>query len=172
MKDDAKPASLTALERESIEYFISFVQLLGMPKSVGEIYGLLFVAGEPMPMDGVVSRLQISKGSASGGLALLRELGVVQRVYVEGDRRDHYDTDLNVARFVDVFFRQRLQPRLENGAQRLERMESFAEAEVDSEKTEEAQEQELRTLGRIQALRTWQNRGQRLLPFILRFLKK
>ena len=172
MKDDAKAASLTALELESIEYFISFVQLLGMPKSVGEIYGLMFAAAEPMPMDGVVSRLQISKGGASAGLALLRELGVVQRVYVEGDRRDHYETDLNVARFVDVFFRQRLQPRLENGAERLERMQELAEAEVEASGSGDDEDPEVQALARVKALRTWQRRGEKLLPWILRFLRK
>ena len=172
MKDDAKAAPLSALERESIEYFISFVQLLGMPKSVGEIYGLLFAAAEPMAMDGVVSRLRISKGSASAGLALLRELGVVQRIYVEGDRRDHFETDLNVARFVDVFFRQRLQPRLENGAERLRRMEELAEAEVEASQAGDAEDPEVKALARVKALRTWQRRGEKLLPWILRFLRK
>lgn len=172
MKNDAKQASLSALERESIEYFISFVQLLGMPKSVGEIYGLLFVANAAMPMDGVISRLQISKGSASSGLALLRELGVVQRVYVGGDRRDFYETDLNVARFADVFFRQRLQPRLENGAQRLERMEEFARAQVDERKPESEQDLDVKALARIRALRSWQRKGEKLLPFFLKLLKK
>ncbi len=172
MRDDAKSAPLSALERESIEYFISFVQLLGMPKSVGEIYGLLFAAAEAMPMDGVVSRLQISKGSASSGLALLRELGVVQRVYVEGDRRDYYETDLDVAHFADVFFRQRLQPRLENGAERLERMENCARAEIDERKPESEQEPEVKALARVRALRSWQRKGEKLLPFILKLLKK
>lgn len=172
MKDDAKEASLSALERESIEYFISFVQLLGMPKSVGEIYGLLFVATAALPMDGVVSRLQISKGSASSGLALLRELGAVQRVYVEGDRRDYYETDLNVTRFADVFFRQRLQPRLENGAERLERMEDYARAEVDERDSESEQAPEVKALARIRALRSWQRKGEKLLPFFLKLLKK
>ena len=37
-------ARLSELDIEAIEMFISFLKLIGLPKSVGEIYGLLFVA--------------------------------------------------------------------------------------------------------------------------------
>ena len=43
-----KPSSLSDLEVESIEMFINFLRLLGWPKSVGEIYGLLFVSAGPL----------------------------------------------------------------------------------------------------------------------------
>jgi len=173
VKTDAKPAPLTALERESIEYFISFVQLLGMPKSVGEIYGLLFVAREPLPMDGVVERLQISKGSASQGLTVLRDLGAVNRVYVEGDRRDYYAPDFDLVRIVNVFFRQKLQPRLENGVQRLHRMENFAAGECEVAPTGGARSSARdAVLARVRALQTWQRRGQKVLPQLLKLLSK
>lgn len=172
MKDDAKPPPLRDLERESIEYFISFAQLLGMPKSIGEIYGLLFVSALPLAMDGIVARLKISKGSASSGLSLLRELGAIQRVYVEADRRDHYEADLNVARIVDVFFRQRLQPRLQNGKERLERMEALADLERKESSRAADQTDGLTALSRIQALRTWQRRGEKILPILSKLLKK
>ena len=63
---------MSALEVEAIDLFISFVRLLGMPKSVGEIYGLLFASAEPLALDALMQRLYMSKGAASQGLKVLR----------------------------------------------------------------------------------------------------
>jgi len=160
---------LTELELESIEYFVSFVQMLGYPKSVGEIYGVLFVSRRPMALDDVVERLSISKGSASQGLGVLRSLGAIKLVYVAGDRRDHYEADFNLGRIANRFFNEKLAPLLENGIGRIERMESLAAehlvADEDFEKSHPAPL-------RIRALRKWQRRGQTFMPMILRFLGK
>ena len=62
------------LEIESIDFFVRLMGLLGLPRSVGEIYGLLYFSPHPLPMDQIVSRLGISIGSASQGLKTLRSL--------------------------------------------------------------------------------------------------
>ena len=50
---------LTALEVESIEMFIGFFKLIGLQKSIGEIYGLLFVSPRALPMDEIIDRLPL-----------------------------------------------------------------------------------------------------------------
>ena len=119
----------TPLENEMIEYFVSFVQMLGLPKSVGQIYGILFASTEPLVMDDIVLRLGISKGSASQGLSLLRSLGAVKSHMIPGDRREYFAADLNVSRIVHHFFEERHLHRLENGAERVEAILS----EIDPE---------------------------------------
>ena len=158
MREAAEVAPLSRLEVEAIEYFISFVQLLGLPKSVGEIYGLLFVSPEAIPMDAVIARLQISKGSASQGLAVLRNLGAVEQVYVPGDRRDHYRPDFDLQRIASRFFRDKLEPRLQSGTARLSRMDEAAVGLGDGVST------------RIRALAKWHSKGADLLPALLTLL--
>ena len=155
---------LSDLEIEAIEYFVSFVQLLGLPKSVGEIYGVLFVSPKPMALDDIVRKLGISKGSASQGLNVLRNLGAIVPVYVQGDRRDNFEADFDLVRIFTNFSRDKLQPRLENGESRLERLKKLAD-EAESEEQNEAASL------RIAALSKWQNRGAKLLPLVLKFLK-
>ncbi|HRQ87259.1 MAG TPA: MarR family transcriptional regulator, partial [Bacteroidia bacterium] len=75
---------------KSVEFFVSFVQVFGFPKSIGQIYGLLFIAEEPLSMDDIADSLQISKGSASQGLGLLRSLGAVTTVPASNDRREYF----------------------------------------------------------------------------------
>ena len=66
------------LELEAIDYFVRFMSLLGMPRSVGEIYGLLYFSPDPLSMDVIAAKLGISIGSASQGLRTLRSLKAVK----------------------------------------------------------------------------------------------
>ena len=77
------------LEVEGIDYFVRFMNLLGLPRSVGEIYGLLYFSKHPMSMDEIVKRLGMSLGSASQGLRTLRSFKAIRTTYVMGDRKDY-----------------------------------------------------------------------------------
>ena len=59
------------LELESIDFFVRMMGILGMPRSVGEIYGLLYFSENPLSMDQIVQKLGMSLGSASQGLSLI-----------------------------------------------------------------------------------------------------
>ena len=158
---------LSPLETEAIDYFVSFVQIFGLPRSIGQIYGLLFVSAEPLSMDEVVRRLGISKGSASQGLALLRSFGGVATETVPGDRREHYLADLNVSRIVGHFLDNRLMPRLAHAEERLSSMLQQARCEQESSPGPGAEQR----LNRIRALQKWQKRGSGLVPMILRWFR-
>ncbi|MBJ7390973.1 MAG: hypothetical protein JHC85_05355 [Chthoniobacterales bacterium] len=154
---------LGELEVEAIEMFINFLRLIGLPKSVGKIYGLLFVAPKPMAMDEIMGRLEISLGAASQGLKLLRSFGAVRVVYERGDRRDHYVADLELSRFATAFIKDELQPRMDMAAERIKRMET-ALAELPP-KDRRATRQ------RIDRLKHWLEKGRKILPWLIRFMK-
>jgi DNA-binding transcriptional regulator GbsR (MarR family) len=143
--------------------FINFLRLIGLPKSVGEIYGLLFVAPRPMAMDDIMDRLEISLGAASQGLKLLRSFGAVRVVYERGERRDHYVADLELSRFATVFIKEELQPRMDMAAERIKRMEQALAALPAKERKA--------TRERIERLKHWLDKGRKLLPWLIRFMK-
>ena len=93
------------LELESIDFFVRLMSVLGMPRSVGEIYGLLYFSKDSLPMDQIASRLGISIGSASQGLRTLRSLKAVRTAYVAGDRRDHYFAETEFRRLFSNFIK-------------------------------------------------------------------
>jgi len=64
-------------QSECIELFAEVVYALGLPRSIGQIYGLLYASPVPLSFSDIVERLEISKGSASQGLQLLRSLGAI-----------------------------------------------------------------------------------------------
>ncbi len=151
------------MEVEAIEMFINFLRLIGLPKSVGEIYGLLFMAPRPMAMDEIMERLEISLGAASQGLKLLRSFGAVRVVYERGNRRDHYVADLELSKFATAFIKDELQPRTQMALERVKRME---EAMAD------LPEKERRVLReRLERLKHWLDKGQKILPWLVRFMR-
>ena len=142
--------------------FINFLKLIGLPKSVGEIYGLLFVSPRPVAMDMLMGRLGLSLGAASQGLKLLRTVGAVKVVYVPGDRRDHYLADLELSRFATSFLKEELKPRMDRALQRIERMESLAAGLEPAERKA--------AFERIERLKHWLERGRKMMPWLLKFL--
>ncbi|MCI0694413.1 hypothetical protein L0337_20690 [candidate division KSB1 bacterium] len=153
---------LSEMEVEAIEMFINFLRLIGLPKSVGEIYGLLFVSSRPLAMDEMMRRLQISLGAASQGLKLLRSFGAVKVVYMPGDRRDHYLADLELSRFATAFIREELRPRMERALDRIRRMEQLSIG-LDNNDRKAAKV-------KIDRLKHWLEKGNKMLPWILKFL--
>ena len=114
-------------------------------------------------MDELIEKLHISSGAASQGLKLLRSLGAVKTVYTPGARKDHYTADLELSCFATFFIKEELQPRLENGLERVRRMEALL-AELPEAEKEEA-------LERMTRLKHWLEKGNTMLPWILEFLR-
>lgn len=163
-KLEIKDESLSDLEVESIELFIGFFKLIGLQKSVGEIYGLLFVSSRALAMDDIVRRLGISLGAASQGLKVLRSVGAVKSVYTPGDRRDHYVADLELSKFASAFIQEELKPRLDRALERIDTMQNLAN-EMEPEDRSAAGE-------RLERLKHWLERGESMLPWLLKFLVK
>ena len=151
------------LEIESIDFFVRMMSMLGMPRSVGEIYGLLYFSPSPLPMDQIVSRLGISLGSASQGLKTLRSLKAVRTSYVPGDRRDHYLAETEFRRLFANFIKEEIMPHMESAKERIERMENSLP--VGSAESEEFYKI------RIEKLKRLTKAGGRLLPALAGLLK-
>ena len=62
-----KLSGLSELEREVIALFVRMADVLNLPRSVGEIYGVLFVSSEPLCLDDCRVRLNISKDRPARG---------------------------------------------------------------------------------------------------------
>jgi len=111
---------LTPFQRESIDLFVGAFAVLSLPRSLGEIYGLLYSSEEPLAFDDLVTRLDLSKGSVSEGLRVLRSLGAVNLVPVDGSRKDHFTAEISLRRLAGGYLRDRIEPYLRGGETRIE----------------------------------------------------
>ena len=68
----------------------------GVNRSVAQIHALLYLSDHPIAADEIVDHLGLARSNVSTGLKELQGYGIVRRVHVEGDRRDHFvaETDL------------------------------------------------------------------------------
>lgn len=73
-----RPAEVVNFERQVVDFFVSAADLLGVPKSVASIYGIVFASPVPLSFAEIEARLDISKGSVSQGLRVLREVGAIK----------------------------------------------------------------------------------------------
>jgi len=144
-----------SLEIESIDFFVRLMGILGMPRSVGEIYGLLYFSEKALSMNNISSRLGISIGSASQGLKTLKSLKAIKTSYVAGDRKDHYTAETEFRRLFSSFIQDEIMPHLESANNRIKRMESSLS---ENEKTSDFY------LIRLDKLKKLTKTGRRLLP--------
>ena len=154
---------LSAWETSMIDVFVRAAGLIGLPRSIGEIYGLLFCTPKALSFDELVERLQISKGSVSQGLKVLRQLGAVKLHYVPGSRRDHYQPELSMKRLVRGFIKDQFEPHLLSGSQRLDNIDALIEEEGD-------EASRVHALDRLGTLRSWRERTRKLIPIVMAVL--
>ena len=68
----------------------------GVNRSVAQIHALLYLSERPLHAEEIVDQLGLARSNVSTGVRELQSYGIVRRVHVEGDRRDHFvaETDL------------------------------------------------------------------------------
>ena len=137
--------------------------MLGLPRSVGEIFGVLYCSPKPLTMFDIVDRLSISKGSASQGLKMLRTLGAVREVNYHDDRKTYFEADVELKKLVGGFIREEIRPHLQSGQQKLKDLEKELPKINDPELREFYEE-------RIKRLERWSGKANLVLPLLQKFL--
>lgn len=155
-------AQHASLEGEFIAVFVRVADTLSVPRSIGEIYGLLFCSERPLCFEDIGRRLRISAGSVSQGLRFLRAIGAVKPVYQPGERRDYFAAETSLRRLAAGFLKEKLEPHLEGGRERLEALEARLDASGEAAPAH--------LVERLHLLQNWQRQGGGLLPLIAQFL--
>lgn len=114
--------ALTPFQAEAIALFVRGAAVFSLPRSVAQIYGLLFATPDPLSLDDITLRLGISRGSAFDGLRWLRDLGAVEGVFLPGVRKEHFRAELQLRKLANGFLRNQIQPHVDNGAEHLKRL--------------------------------------------------
>lgn len=162
-RESETPSSLKGLERQIVDVFVDGVKVLGLPRSIGEIYGVLFISPTPLALDDLVEKLGISKGSASQGLRALKGLGAVREVEGNGERRTYFEPAVELKRLVGGFIREQVRPHIESGKKKISKLAEAAQEELDPQRRAFFQE-------RVERIDNWTRRGGQVLPLLQRIL--
>ena len=157
------PEGITELEAEVIGMFVQLSRALGQPRSYAEIYGFIFISARPLTMEDIIARLGISRGSASMGLKFLRDLGAIKIVYIPGDRSIHYEAVAQLRLLVTRFLQKQVFPHFDSSRERLDAISEMAKELPSTERAHVS--------ARINTLRTWADRTERLMPLLMKILE-
>ncbi len=79
----------------------------GVNRSVAQIHALLFYFGRPMHAEEITEALGIARSNVSTSLRELQGWKLVKLVHLPGDRRDHYETSVQVWELLRTVVRER-----------------------------------------------------------------
>ena len=142
-RDQDVTQPISKFEVEVLCLFGRFLKVLGYPKSVGEIYGILYLTGCSMAMGDIAGRLGLSIGSVSQGLKALKEIDMIQVSHCEEERKDHFRAKTDFGRFLRSFLKDRIQPGVRNLGLSIDRIRREASADLSLEQA---------TVGRIESV--------------------
>jgi len=180
-----------AYETEMVAFFVDAAELLGVPKSVAAIYGIVFASPEPLSFSEIEERLAVSKGSVSQGLRVLREVGAIKEASVSeipsapaspstsgsvsrtpnsqlrspktARGLQSFEPDMELRKLIKHFLESRLQSQLETSRGRLQQLE----ANIPTANPEHA----ARLRDRTKYLASWNKKARALMPIAKTFLK-
>jgi len=79
----------------------------GVNRTVAQIHALLFITGRPMHAEELVDTLGVARSNVSNSLRELQGWNLVRLVHVDGDRRDHFETSVEVWELLRTIVRER-----------------------------------------------------------------
>ena len=159
---------LTTGETELIAVFVQMTQTLGLPRSLGEIYGLLYASPQPLAQQDIVARLGISKGSVSQGLRFLRTIGAIQPWPDANDRRECFVPVVELRALVGGFIRECITPQLTEWT---ERTQNISLNDFKSGERATASPSDLKLINnRIEKLKIWHQRAELVLPLMVKLI--
>lgn len=158
------PRKLSDTQQAIIDVFSGAAVQFGLPKSIGQIYGLLYASPAPLAFREISELLDISAGSASQGIRLLKDLGAIKPVEVPDDRREHFTPELSLRRLLGGVLKTRVQGPLDSGAVKL----GAIAARLGRAGADEPDAEFLK--GRLESIKTWHRKAALMLPLLRTFL--
>lgn len=78
------------LTQQIVADFAEGYSNFGLNPLMGRIVGMLIISSEPQSLDDIVETLEMSKGPISQICRRLKERGLIEKVWIPGDRKDYY----------------------------------------------------------------------------------
>jgi DNA-binding transcriptional regulator GbsR (MarR family) len=162
VRSESRPAEAVVFDRELVSFFVDAAEMIGVPNSVAAIYGICFASAAPLSFADIAERLDISQGSISQGLRVLKNVGAL-RVVGTHERREYFAPDLKLRDLASRFIEERLEKQLEAGSNRWRAVNAALPKGLASETAELKK--------RLKYLQTWHEKARALVPLIKTFVK-
>jgi DNA-binding transcriptional regulator GbsR (MarR family) len=163
-------ARLSPVQQKFILHWGEMGTRWGINRTVAQIHALLFISQKPLNADEIVQALGVARSNVSNSLKELQGWGIVKRVHVLGDKRDHFESLKDVFEMFRIVLDERKKREIDPTIALLRTC--VAEAARDKE-TDEYTETKLRELADFfDAGASWYGQiRQWSTPALMRFMK-
>ena len=108
-----------SLDAEFARFAGELAESFSFNRSVGQIYGLLYLQESPLSLEDIGQKLSMSKGNASINIRLLESWGAVRPVSVVGSRKDFYEANRDIKQVALRRVREGFTKRLDRAEEQL-----------------------------------------------------
>ncbi len=136
--------SLEDIRNEWIDQIGEKAEKFGFPRIAGQLEGLLFLTNEPLSLDEMASRLEVSKASVSTNIRYLERWKVVRRIYHRGERKNFYEINGGIWDIETEIVSTLVRDEMERFGRLLERSEGDLEG-LEAKTEEDEKELDLMT---------------------------
>jgi DNA-binding transcriptional regulator GbsR (MarR family) len=101
------------LEQEIIAFWVRVAALFGYPRSMGEIFGAIFISEEPLSADDLAQKLNLSRSGVGQGLKTLQDIGAIRTAHQLTSRKEFFRMQTDLGVLVKQILNARVFPTLE-----------------------------------------------------------
>lgn len=94
----------------------------GVNRTMSQIHALLYIIGKPLNAEEITETLGVARSNVSTSIKELQNWGLVQKVSILGDRRDHFTTQGDVWELARIIVVERQRRELEPTVQFLQQL--------------------------------------------------
>lgn len=155
---------LTDVARRFVVHWGEMGTAWGVNRTVSQIHALLFFHGRPLHAEEIADTLAVARSNVSTSLKELLNWNLIRTTHVLGDRRDYFETSLDVWQLFRTVVRERKEREYDPTLLMLR--ELVAQPGFAAE-APDAQDRVRETLRLMEALGTWADEMLRLSPATL-----
>ena len=124
----------------------------GVNRTMSQIHALLYIIGKPLNAEEITETLGVARSNVSNSIKELQHWGLVQKVSILGDRRDHFSTNTDVWELARIIVIERQKRELDPTVQFLQELMDSPEFEHENKevKTRIRETQEF-----VETVTTW-----------------
>jgi len=103
----AAATGATAAELSVSDSVGRLMEFWGFKRNMGRVWSLLYLSPAPLTAKDLRARLGLSAGAVSMTLTELSRWGVVRKVWIQGERQDHFVAEVNLWKMVSRVLNER-----------------------------------------------------------------
>lgn len=136
--------TLPEVKEEFVQGLSQISQFWGLPKSMGAIFGVLYLSPVELSLDEIVEQTGFTKGAISTSVRTLARMGLIHRQTKLGDRKDYYVAESDFYKVVRTILKGRENSEFDRAlasvGQTLDILEASPPSESDAEEWEFARQ--------------------------------